>query len=98
MADLQGTCDERFGALKDALARNVDSGAELGASVVLDLDGEIAVDLWGGYRDEARTQAVGAGHDHQRLVDDQDSDEPGGPDAGRPRRARRRRARRPVLA
>src|SRR5271165_132000 len=56
MADLQGKCDERFGAVADALQRNVDSGAELGASIVLDLDGEIAVDLWGGYRDEARTQ------------------------------------------
>jgi CubicO group peptidase (beta-lactamase class C family) len=55
MAELQGTCDERFGALRSALQENVDSGAELGASVVLDLDGEIAVDLWGGYRDEART-------------------------------------------
>ncbi|HKD87920.1 MAG TPA: serine hydrolase domain-containing protein [Streptosporangiaceae bacterium] len=56
MADLQGKCDERFSALRSALQQNVDSGAELGASLVLDLDGEIAVDLWGGYRDEARTQ------------------------------------------
>src|SRR5215467_8374109 len=56
MADLQGKCDERFSALRSALQQNVDSGAELGASLVLDLDGEIAVDLWGGYRDEARTR------------------------------------------
>jgi CubicO group peptidase (beta-lactamase class C family) len=56
MAELQGKCDPRFGALRTALQQNVDSGAELGASFVLDLDGEIAVDLWGGYRDEARTQ------------------------------------------
>jgi CubicO group peptidase (beta-lactamase class C family) len=56
MADLHGKCDERFGALRSALEQNVDSGAELGASIVLDLDGEIAVDLWGGYRDEERTQ------------------------------------------
>ncbi|HEY2076173.1 MAG TPA: serine hydrolase domain-containing protein [Streptosporangiaceae bacterium] len=55
MAELQGTCDERFGALRSALQQNVDSGAELGASIVLDLDGEVAIDLWGGYRDEART-------------------------------------------
>ena len=56
MAELQGKCDERFGALRSVLQQNVDSGAELGASVVLDLDGEIVVDLWGGHRDEARTQ------------------------------------------
>jgi CubicO group peptidase (beta-lactamase class C family) len=56
MADLHGTCDDRFSALRGLLQRNVDSGAELGASIVVDLDGEIAVDLWGGYRDGARTQ------------------------------------------
>ncbi|HUB39811.1 MAG TPA: serine hydrolase domain-containing protein [Streptosporangiaceae bacterium] len=56
MAELQGKCDERFGELRNALQQNVDSGSELGVSFVLDLDGEIAIDLWGGYRDEARTQ------------------------------------------
>jgi CubicO group peptidase (beta-lactamase class C family) len=56
MADIEGTCDERFGAVRSALQRNVDSGTELGASLVIDLDGEIAADLWGGYRDEARNE------------------------------------------
>ena len=55
MADIHGSCDERFEAVRDALARNLDSGEELGASIVLDLDGEIVVDMWGGFRDEART-------------------------------------------
>jgi CubicO group peptidase (beta-lactamase class C family) len=55
MAELSGSCDERFGAVRDALQRNIDSGEEVGASLVLDLDGEIAIDLWGGFRDEART-------------------------------------------
>jgi CubicO group peptidase (beta-lactamase class C family) len=56
MADIQGICDERFEAVRRQLQQNVDSGAELGASIVLDLDGEIAVDLWGGYADEGRTR------------------------------------------
>jgi CubicO group peptidase (beta-lactamase class C family) len=56
MADLQGTCDERFEAVRRQLQENVDSGAELGASIVLDLDGEIAIDLWGGYADSDRTR------------------------------------------
>jgi CubicO group peptidase (beta-lactamase class C family) len=56
MAEIEGTCDERFSAVRSALQRNVDSGAELGASLVIDLDGEIAADLWGGHRDEARTE------------------------------------------
>ena len=55
MAELSGSCDERFDAVRDALQRNVDSGEEVGASLVLDLDGEIAIDLWGGFLDEART-------------------------------------------
>lgn len=55
MADLQGTCDPRFDAVREAVQANVDSGEELGASLTLDIDGEIVVDLWGGYRDEART-------------------------------------------
>ena len=55
MAELLGKCDDRFDGLRDALARNLDSGEELGASLVLDIDGEIVVDLWGGFCDEART-------------------------------------------
>src|SRR5690242_21931444 len=55
MADINGTCDEKFEAVRDALAKNVDAGEELGASILVDLDGHIAVDLWGGFRDEART-------------------------------------------
>src|SRR5271166_374985 len=55
MAELHGVCDDRFGAVRDALARNLDSGEELGASLVLDLDGDIVIDMWGGFRDQART-------------------------------------------
>ena len=55
MADIQGTCDERFEAVRSALAKNLDSGEELGASIVVDIDGDHVVDLWGGHRDEART-------------------------------------------
>jgi CubicO group peptidase (beta-lactamase class C family) len=56
MADIHGTCDERLETVRSALARNIDSGEELGASIVVDLDGAIAADFWGGHRDEARTQ------------------------------------------
>jgi CubicO group peptidase (beta-lactamase class C family) len=56
MVDVAGTCDERFDAVRRQLQQNVDSGEELGASIVLDLDGEIAVDIWGGYADSGRTR------------------------------------------
>jgi len=37
MADIHGVCEERFEAVRSALARNLDSGEELGASLVLDM-------------------------------------------------------------
>jgi CubicO group peptidase (beta-lactamase class C family) len=55
MAEIHGTCAGRFEAVRDLLARYLDSGEELGASLVLDIDGEIVIDMWGGFCDEART-------------------------------------------
>jgi CubicO group peptidase (beta-lactamase class C family) len=55
MSEIHGTNEGRFDALRALLQANVDSGEELGASMVVDLDGETLVDLWGGYRDPART-------------------------------------------
>jgi CubicO group peptidase (beta-lactamase class C family) len=54
MAEVQGSCDDRFAAVREELAEQLD-GEELGASIAVDLDGETVVDIWGGYRDEART-------------------------------------------
>jgi CubicO group peptidase (beta-lactamase class C family) len=54
MAEVQGSCDDRFAGVGDALAQQLD-GDELGASIAVDLDGETVVDIWGGYRDEQRT-------------------------------------------
>ena len=54
MADIHGRCAERFEGVRAALERNLDSGEELGASLVLDIDGDIVVDMWGGHCDEAR--------------------------------------------
>src|ERR1700674_2055510 len=56
MGALQGSCDNRFKSVREALEANVESGEELGASIAVDLDGETLVDLWAGWRDEARTQ------------------------------------------
>jgi CubicO group peptidase (beta-lactamase class C family) len=55
MADINGVCSDRFGAVRTALEKNLDSGEELGASIVADVDGDVVVDLWGGFADEART-------------------------------------------
>jgi CubicO group peptidase (beta-lactamase class C family) len=55
VADIHGVCAGPFEAVRGALARNLDAGEELGASLVVDIDGEIVIDMWGGFRDQART-------------------------------------------
>jgi len=56
MATVSGTSDARFQGVREAMEDNLASGEELGASIALNLDGRLLVDLWGGWRDEGRTQ------------------------------------------
>ncbi len=51
MADVSGPYDERFAGVADALARNLDDGLDIGASVAVTIDGEYVVDIWGGHVD-----------------------------------------------
>ena len=53
--EIKGTCDEKFKPLSDILSAQLDSGADLGASVALVIEGEPVVDIWGGWADEAQT-------------------------------------------
>jgi CubicO group peptidase (beta-lactamase class C family) len=53
--EVQGTCSEQFQSVREELAARLASGDELGASLVIDIDGEVVADLWGGFRDEGRT-------------------------------------------
>jgi CubicO group peptidase (beta-lactamase class C family) len=55
MAEIHGEYDRRFSAVAEALARNLDEGLDVGASVAMLLDGKPVVDIWGGYKDPART-------------------------------------------
>jgi CubicO group peptidase (beta-lactamase class C family) len=55
MAEIHGEFDVRFEPVRDVLAANLDSGADVGASVAVSLDGELVVDIWGGFTDEAKT-------------------------------------------
>jgi len=56
VAEVRGTCDERFCMVRDTLAANLDAGEDVGASVAVFLDGEPVVDIWGGYADVERTR------------------------------------------
>src|SRR5215471_11752915 len=54
MAEIHGTCEERFAEVGDTLSASLDDD-DVGASAAVYVDGEPVVDLWGGYRDAART-------------------------------------------
>ena len=45
---VQGKCDPKFAKVKEAFERNFAERGEVGASVCLSVNGETAVDLWGG--------------------------------------------------
>src|ERR1700685_527323 len=53
---MDGHCDPRFGALRDAFAENFASRGEPGAAIALMVDGRVVADLWGGWRNAARTE------------------------------------------
>ena len=56
MVEVNGSCDSRFKEIRDVLEANLASGDELGASIAVDIDGEVVVDIWGGWRDEGRSE------------------------------------------
>ena len=56
MVEVQGRCDARFEALRGVFGEQLESGNELGGSIVVDVEGRTVVDLWGGWRDAEHTQ------------------------------------------
>lgn len=54
--ELNGTCDARFVAVREAFLDNFTTFGETGAALALVVDGTPVVDIWAGHRDRARTQ------------------------------------------
>ncbi|GAA4771040.1 serine hydrolase domain-containing protein [Novosphingobium ginsenosidimutans] len=54
-----GTCTDRFAAVRAAFERNFALNNEIGASFAVTLNGELVVDLHGGWADAARTRPWG---------------------------------------
>jgi CubicO group peptidase (beta-lactamase class C family) len=52
---INGLCDSGFARVGEAFAANFAERGEVGAAVCVYADGRKVVDLWGGYRDAART-------------------------------------------
>ena len=53
---VEGTCAAGFDRVRDAFAENFAQGGEVGATVAATVDGRLAVDLWAGHADAARTR------------------------------------------
>ena len=51
---IDGVCDPRFAAVRDAFVANFAERGELGAAVALTVGGRVVVDLWGGWADGER--------------------------------------------
>ncbi|KAJ4363917.1 hypothetical protein N0V83_009370 [Neocucurbitaria cava] len=56
MAKVQGTCDDRFREVEKLFQSNLDEGKELGASIVINIDGKDVVDIWGGHANEDKSR------------------------------------------
>ena len=48
---IEGLCDRRFAAVRDAFASNFVERGEVGAAVAVSVAGRVVVDLWGGWAD-----------------------------------------------
>jgi CubicO group peptidase (beta-lactamase class C family) len=56
VAEINGTYSDQFQPVVDALWSSIESGADIGASVAVALDGELVVDIWGGHVDREGTE------------------------------------------
>lgn len=56
MSSVQGHCDEKFSGVKALLEKELDGPDEVGASIFVNHDGKDVIDIWGGFKDEAKTE------------------------------------------
>ncbi len=54
--EISGTCPPEFAGVREEFERNFSERGDVGAAVVVYLNGKKVVDLWGGHRDGARTK------------------------------------------
>jgi CubicO group peptidase (beta-lactamase class C family) len=57
LGEIRGVCPDRFAPVRAAFEANFAQGAELGARFCLAIEGQVVVDLIGGFADRAQTRA-----------------------------------------
>ena len=55
---ISGYCDPRFEEVAKIFSSAIKSSYETGASLAIEHQGEMVVNLWGGYQDEAKTKQL----------------------------------------
>ncbi len=53
---IKGSCHEDFQEVAEIFARNFDKYQEIGSSICVVIDGETAVDIWTGHKNEQKTE------------------------------------------
>ena len=53
---IHGFCEPRFEVVKDVFSRNFEEEMEVGASFAATINSKYVIDIWGGFKDEERTQ------------------------------------------
>jgi CubicO group peptidase (beta-lactamase class C family) len=61
MSETSGLCPPRFAAVREVFDSHFAQGLELGARFSVAIEGEIVIDLMGGFADRAQTRPFGAG-------------------------------------
>jgi hypothetical protein len=59
MAKVEGFASGPFEKLKTLFESRIAEGQEVGASIVLNINGKNVVDLWGGHADQEKTKPWG---------------------------------------
>lgn len=54
MDEVRGYCDPRFERVRDMMLENIKEAREVGASLLVNVDGEDVINLWGGWRERER--------------------------------------------
>lgn len=52
---MAGFCDDRFSAVQEEFERNLSERGDVGASFACSINGELVIDLWGGFKDAEKT-------------------------------------------
>ena len=57
VAKVEGFCDPKFSKLGDIFSKAIKSGFDDGAALSLEIENELVIDMWGGYKDKEHTEA-----------------------------------------